>query len=261
MPVLAARFVLLLLLILPVAAQTPGKAKLTEAEEIQVVIQRLTALTNQARERNGLCPLVWVPYLEKAASSHSREMLELRYFSHQSPTPGRSTSKKRINLAGGWDTTTGENIYRATSPNAQQVADAAMAQWLSSPAHRKNILNPAFNSLGIGIARRGHEYLITQDFSRQTIVVLDLVSAPAEGGCTVTLRGRIREGSPEGAVFVDDLVQCYFQADGSGLFTLELTAPAETSLAICQKRHPESYLTDLEVPVRAGLRPSAHTNP
>ena len=48
------------------------------------------------------------------------------------------------------------------------VAKAMMRIWMKSAGHRKNILNPAFTKIGIGVAckkKRGYrEYYATQDF-------------------------------------------------------------------------------------------------
>ncbi|MEW6278348.1 MAG: CAP domain-containing protein, partial [Candidatus Eremiobacterota bacterium] len=52
-------------------------------------------LTNQARAEHGLPPLEWVEALSTAARGHSSEMLELDYFAHESPTPGRRSPRER----------------------------------------------------------------------------------------------------------------------------------------------------------------------
>jgi uncharacterized protein YkwD len=218
--------------------------------ELRAMAQRMVQLTDAARRQQGLQPLLWVDYLEKAAKSHSQEMLSLGYFSHVSPTPGRTTAKMRIALMGGWDTMSGENIYRAlTDEDAMALADRAFQQWFSSPAHRKNLLNPSYNSVGIGVVRKGEQFVITQDFSRQTIVVLSVNAQPAPGGVNLILEGQIREGSPEGAAFINDHLAATFQADSDSRFVLRVQAPANCTVAVSQKTAASHFHTNLMVPL------------
>src|SRR5713226_4782392 len=62
--------------------------------------------------------------------------------------PDGSTFEHRINAAGYSDwTAIGENIA-AGQQSPQQVVD----DWMNSPGHRANILDPSFRDVGIGIA-------------------------------------------------------------------------------------------------------------
>lgn len=47
----------------------------------------------------------------------------------------------------------------------RDVAKALHRNWMNSPGHRENILNPGFNTVGIGIYRSGRSYYATQLFS------------------------------------------------------------------------------------------------
>jgi len=74
---------------------------------------------------------------------------------HDSPVPTHATAGKRLALAGVSDATFGENVgsYASNSP-ALKPADFARKLHdglMKSPPHRANILNPAFNLLGVGI--------------------------------------------------------------------------------------------------------------
>ncbi len=225
-------------------------------DEGSAIVQRVFELTNEARVQNGLPPLVRVLYLEVAAQGHSQEMARLDYFAHRSPIPERATTRQRIALAGGWDTSTAENIYRAVTDNADRIADSAVREWLLSPAHRKNIMNASFNSIGVGLAREGNEFYVTQDFSRQSIIVREFTAAPSAGGYEVTLIGAVRDGGSDGAIFVDDAMTGTFQADGSGYFTFRATVPAHSRLTVSQRTGPYRFHTGLVLPVEAGLHPS-----
>jgi uncharacterized protein YkwD len=102
--------------------------------------------------------------LREAARFHSQWMGETDSFNHDSPGgPNGDTWIDRIENAGytGY-TAIGENIA-AGSATAQGVID----QWMSSDPHCANIMDPAFEDIGIGYAYAegstyGHYW--TQDF-------------------------------------------------------------------------------------------------
>lgn len=116
-------------------------------------------LLNSDRARYGLAPLTIDPELCRIARIKSEDMRDNHYFAHQSPTYGdvRSMLKKfgySYNAAG-------ENIaHHATVEKCE-------AAFLSSPGHRRNIMNRSYTRVGIGIARdaKGFVYL-TQIFCR-----------------------------------------------------------------------------------------------
>ena len=60
-----------------------------------------------------------------------------------------------------------ENCYSDGTGSLARLADRALAQWLSGPADRGNLLAPQFSATAIAIARSadGSIYL-TQDFIR-----------------------------------------------------------------------------------------------
>lgn len=124
--------------------------------------------TNEIRNTVGLQPVREVTYLTNAARIHSQEMARLDYFSHTSPTPGREKPRDRVQLSGGRDPKIGENIYRASGLSSGELASRAMAAWERSPSHYKNIVDPDFNAVGIGILADGDEFVVTQVFSQQT---------------------------------------------------------------------------------------------
>lgn len=244
---------------LSVGAEPPATPAATTEQAVTgdvllSVSARILEATNQTRAQHGVGPLQPVSYLAEAATGHSQEMMELGYFGHVSPTPGRAQPKMRIQLARGWDTRTGENIFKASGIPAAQLAERAMTAWINSPSHFKNLVEPTFNSIGIGIASRGDEWTITQNFSNQTIVVRHLKSEAAPGGYKMTLRGQVREGSDEGALFVNNVFQQTFTADADGVFILQATAPAGAQISVSQKKPgSKSYAQTLLFPIEAGL--------
>lgn len=116
-------------------------------------------LLNSDRARYGLAPLVIDPELCRIARVKSRDMRDNQYFAHTSPTYGDVRSMLR--QFGYAYSAAGENIaHHATVEKAQ-------AAFLSSPGHRRNIMNSAYTRVGLGAAvdAKGYVYL-TQIFVR-----------------------------------------------------------------------------------------------
>ncbi|KUH36372.1 MULTISPECIES: sigma-70 family RNA polymerase sigma factor [Streptomyces] len=104
---------------------------------------RVTALVNTERARNGCGPVSRNGLLDTAALRHSEDMDARDYFDHRSPDgtdPG-----DRVTAAGYRWSTYGENIARG-----QQTPEAVMESWMNSPGHRANILNCSFKEIGVG---------------------------------------------------------------------------------------------------------------
>jgi len=113
--------------------------------------ERVIALTNQAREAEGLDALTWNPVLARTAQAYAEDMAKRGFFAHEDPD-GRS-SGERI-LAGGyakptcrcsWTFGTGENLAQG-----QDTPEEAVEDWLASPGHRANILRGDFEDIGVG---------------------------------------------------------------------------------------------------------------
>jgi uncharacterized protein YkwD len=88
-------------------------------------------------------------------------MAARHYFEHT--TPEGVEAKTRITNEGYRYRSMGENIAAGRS-----TAAGVMADWMSSPGHRGNILNCRFRDLGVGVAAdSGGARYWTQDFGRQ----------------------------------------------------------------------------------------------
>jgi uncharacterized protein YkwD len=116
--------------------------------------QEMLALVNQARATPRTCggqafgaapPLTWNATLAEAALGHSRDMAEKHYFNHTEP--GGSTHADRATRAGYRWSRISENIASGEHTVAQAVAD-----WLDSPGHCANIMNPAMTEMGAAYA-------------------------------------------------------------------------------------------------------------
>jgi uncharacterized protein YkwD len=115
------------------------------------VQQQILTLVNVERKKANLQPLTLNNQLGQAAQNHTNDMVSKSYFSHTSPSGGTMTS--RVNATGYRYSAIGENIAAGSS-----TANATMTQWMNSPGHRANILNPKFRELGVGFAPSNDQY-------------------------------------------------------------------------------------------------------
>ena len=110
--------------------------------------EALHASVNDVRAQRHLRRLRRSTALDAVARAHSRDMAARAYVAHQSPE-GRNAVDRldRAQLSG--FTLAAENIgaTNRTPPNREIVSG-----WLNSEIHRNNLLAPAFNATGIGIA-------------------------------------------------------------------------------------------------------------
>jgi uncharacterized protein YkwD len=103
---------------------------------------------NEVRSRHGLRPLAMSSELRSAAVSHTRSMAETGLFQHDSAdgSPFHERVLRYYDTRGhAWSV--GENLAYGSAPLG---ATAAVNGWLRSPAHRRNLLNPAWREVGVG---------------------------------------------------------------------------------------------------------------
>jgi len=119
--------------------------------------QEMLRLVNEARIQNNVPPLEVDIELTNVARIKAQDMIENNYFSHNSPKYGSPFDMMKD--FGIEYTTAGENI--AGNQNMQSAHEALM----NSPGHRKNILNPDYTHIGIGIKNGGsYGKMFTQMF-------------------------------------------------------------------------------------------------
>jgi uncharacterized protein YkwD len=134
----------------------PGPSFPTESE----VEARSFDLINQDRAQQGLPALNLDSRVSDVARAHSADMRDRNFFSHKSPDG--KTLAIRLKNVGITFRLAGENLARiqgVTDPAAKANTD-----FLSDDTHKTNLLNSQFKLVGIGVARSGNEYWITQDF-------------------------------------------------------------------------------------------------
>ncbi len=113
-------------------------------------------------------------------------MIRRKYFSHYTPEGIDPTGRAEIN---GYEVTrrlddgtirTGiaENIIRIAAGHTigkaytgfvdpttpEEVANIMMIEWINSPEHNKNLINPTIEKIGIGTRFDGEYFYATQDF-------------------------------------------------------------------------------------------------
>ncbi len=122
--------------------------------------KRILELVNNARIAEGASPLQHDGTLTWLARLKSQDMVDLKYFSHNSPIYG--SPYDMLKAAGVSYRLAGENLASCGSP------DRAFTLWMDSDGHRKNILNPSYTHTGIGAANSGaSRFIFTQLFIKR----------------------------------------------------------------------------------------------
>lgn len=119
--------------------------------------RRIFDLTNQDREAHNLQPLHWSNSLASAAQAHAYRMVTERYLSHD--YPGEPRLVERTSQAGAHFQAVAENIATGFSPSGLN------SEWMHSPTHRHNILDPRMTALGVGLVERNGTLYAVEDFS------------------------------------------------------------------------------------------------
>ena len=136
--------------------------------DLEAVRSEMLARVNAARRSAGLAPLRRSPDLDRAAQEHASDLLERGYFEHVSPEG--STPLSRASAAG-YRGLISENLHRRTG-----TIEAVLDDWLRSPGHRRNLLDPGASDLGVGLAigpgygldPSGYRVIWVQSFGRRS---------------------------------------------------------------------------------------------
>ncbi len=128
------------------------------AAHAQSAVERqIMDLANQARAQQGLGPLAWNAALAAAARQHAALVARSGQLSHQ--YPGEPDLAARMTQAGAKFQVAAENIAQGTS------AAELHQEWMNSPHHRANILDPRLDAIGVAVVERGGNLYAVQDFS------------------------------------------------------------------------------------------------
>lgn len=120
--------------------------------------QEMVSLVNRERTKRGLEQLVVDGKIVAAARAHSLDMFQRRYFAHENPEGEDAVD--RMQKAGVSFRVGGENL--AFSADVETAHEGLM----ESEGHRKNILDPAFGRIGVGVIDSGiYGRMFTQNFA------------------------------------------------------------------------------------------------
>lgn len=116
------------------------------SSDIKSLENEVIRLVNAQRAKAGRAALTGNNEISDVARMKSEDFIKNNYFSHNSPTYGSPFDMLRsfgisFNAAG-------ENIA-----SGQRSAAETMQFWMNSSGHRDNILNSAYDQIGVGVAR------------------------------------------------------------------------------------------------------------
>ena len=109
----------------------------------------MVRLVNGERSKRGLSPLKIDLELCEVAKFKSQDMIDNNYFSHYSPTYGSPFEMmKNFGI---------KYIYGGENIAGNSTVKAAHESLMDSEGHKKNILNPDFTHIGVGV-KEGSKY-------------------------------------------------------------------------------------------------------
>jgi uncharacterized protein YkwD len=128
----------------------------------------IVTLTNRFRSQHQRHELKANPQLTRAAQDFADYLARTDTFSH---TADGKRPSQRISEHGYQFCLTAENIaweYNSAGFTAASLARALVTGWRHSPEHRKNLLDPDLDEIGVGVAysKRTGRYYAVQDFAR-----------------------------------------------------------------------------------------------
>jgi uncharacterized protein YkwD len=171
----------------PALAQTD----LNDPDQFRQAQDYMLLRINNERARNGAGSVRLEPLASETARLHAQDMLDKGYVSHWDMEGVKPT--RRWNLQGGFDCVA-ENIYMREGElgDLRAIVDDAMETLLASEGHRRTILDPEYNRVGLGFsfdAGREQVYVVQEFLTR----IGGEYACPlfAQPGATVELQGRI----------------------------------------------------------------------
>jgi uncharacterized YkwD family protein/spore coat assembly protein SafA len=122
------------------------KITIPSIDDVKALERQVAELVNKQRAGAGLAPLKENWELCRVARMKSQDMIDKKYFAHQSPTYGSPFNMMEsfgVKFSAG-----GENIAYG-----QKTPQEVMSAWMNSAGHRANILSGVYNQIGVGVAK------------------------------------------------------------------------------------------------------------
>lgn len=197
------------------------------------VEQDLLQLANQSRQRAGAPTLALDSGLTAAARAHAQAMLEAHQLSHQ--FVGELPLVQRLAASSLQLDQAAENVALDYS------AAGGHEHLMLSPPHRANLLNPAYNVVGLGVVRSGDRLYIVQDFAHALPAYsADEVKDRVAAAVNQVRRQASRSALPRKDLLNADEAACSMaQADKLGTLPVRQLAQRFTVLTYTSL-HPES---------------------
>lgn len=164
MPVTRRDCLFAVLTLWPLGRQGNAHAFAPRPDRVGEIEWHIAFVTNQQRMWQNLALLAPSESLAGIARGHSQDMLTRGFFDHR--TPEGTGSADRIARQGLSFTVSSENIYlmRNGTTDAAELASIMVGGWMKTKAHRRNMLDPAFLYLGVGVASSERLVIATQLF-------------------------------------------------------------------------------------------------
>mgnify|MGYP003575885971 CR=1 FL=1 len=140
----------------PAADHLVSKVVSKDNYSLRDLERQLLNLVNKERRKRGLSLFSADPQVQGVARKHSADMANRDFFSHYNPD-GKDPFD-RMKSDGLTFRAAAENIAYA------QTLEEIHTSLMNSPGHRKNILNPKFGRLGIGIVHCRYGLMVTELF-------------------------------------------------------------------------------------------------
>jgi uncharacterized protein YkwD len=130
----------------------PSPSALAPRNDPTELARDVVALVNAERAKEGAPALQANESLMRAAQSYSAILGRGDCFEHTCPPEPQLQSRLANAGYSGFDRI-GENIAAG-----DETPEAVVQGWLSSPGHRRNILNPTFKDIGVGVTLTTDRY-------------------------------------------------------------------------------------------------------
>lgn len=122
------------------------KINIPEAAPLKTMEDEVIRLVNVERSKYGLQMLTKNWEAARVARIKSQDMIDKKYFAHNSPTYGSPFNM--MENFGLKFSSAAENIAMG-----QRTAADVMNAWMNSPGHRANILSKTVSQIGVGAAK------------------------------------------------------------------------------------------------------------
>lgn len=176
--------------------------------------QTLLELVNRDRQSMGIGVLKSDSSLDQAAQSHCDDMVKNGFIGHNSPTQG--TPQKQAAQFGVSDLVSQNLAVSRSLSNSQQ-------ELMSSPGHRKTILEPNHTHVGFGVTTGPDGFLyITQVFVQRKLA-LNPLPKTVKPGQTFMVSGTSSQTGNVGVFIQDQLQGDYQKVQAGEAFQLPVT--------------------------------------